>query len=101
MHPHLARGARDAPVVALQALHDPPALRLRALPRAEAVERGLRGFLETAGWSAKELFMPVRVALTGRTATPPLFETMEVLGKERCRRRLRRAIDTLKTIKGS
>jgi hypothetical protein len=37
--------------------------------------------------------------MTGRTATPPLFETMEVLGKERCRWRLRQAIATLQTIK--
>jgi glutamyl-tRNA synthetase len=43
--------------------------------------------------------MPVRVALTGRTATPPLFETMEVLGKARCRSRLRRAIETLRGMK--
>ena len=41
--------------------------------------------------------MPVRVAVTGRAATPPLFETMAVLGKEICRRRLRRAADALKT----
>ena len=43
--------------------------------------------------------MPVRVALTGRTATPPLFETMEVLGKARCRWRLRRAVETLRGMK--
>jgi glutamyl-tRNA synthetase len=43
--------------------------------------------------------MPVRVAVTGRTATPPLFETMAVLGKETCRRRLRSAIEVLRTMK--
>jgi glutamyl-tRNA synthetase len=42
--------------------------------------------------------MPVRIALTGKAATPPLFETMEVLGKELCRRRLRRAIATLRAM---
>jgi glutamyl-tRNA synthetase len=67
--------------------------------KAEAIEGALRAFLEASGWSTKELFMPVRVAVTGRTATPPLFETMEVLGKERCRRRLRRAAELLKTMK--
>ena len=36
--------------------------------------------------------MVVRVAATGRAATPPLFETLAVLGKEVVRRRLRRAI---------
>jgi glutamyl-tRNA synthetase len=40
--------------------------------------------------------MAVRVAATGRSASPPLFETLAVLGKETCRRRLRRAADALK-----
>jgi glutamyl-tRNA synthetase len=66
---------------------------------AAAVESGLKSFAETAGWGAKELLMSVRVAVTGRTATPPLFETMAVLGKEVCRRRLRRAVEALRTKK--
>ena len=66
---------------------------------AESIEAAVRGFCEENDWSSKELFMPVRVALTGRTATPPLFETMEVLGKARCRSRLRRAIETLRGMK--
>jgi glutamyl-tRNA synthetase len=66
---------------------------------AENIEEALRGFCEENDWSPKELFMPVRVALTGRTATPPLFETMEVLGKARCRWRLRRAVETLRGMK--
>jgi hypothetical protein len=39
------------------------------------------------------------VAVTGRPATPPLFETMAVLGKEICRRRLRGAIEALRAMK--
>jgi glutamyl-tRNA synthetase len=66
---------------------------------AATIEEALRAFCEANDWSPKELFMPVRIAVTGRTATPPLFETMEVLGKERCRRRLRLAIETLQTMK--
>ncbi len=65
----------------------------------EAVEKALRDFCDSSGWTAKELFMPVRVAVTGRAATPPLFETMTVLGKEVCRHRLRGAIDLLRTLK--
>jgi glutamyl-tRNA synthetase len=64
---------------------------------AAAVEAALRGFGDDAGWAPNELFMAVRVAATGRTASPPLFETLAVLGKETCRRRLRRAADALKT----
>ncbi|MFN3413486.1 MAG: glutamate--tRNA ligase, partial [Thermoanaerobaculum sp.] len=61
------------------------------------LEAALRGFAEARGLRAGDFFMAVRVAVTGRTATPPLFETMEVLGKETCRRRLRHAISVLKS----
>jgi glutamyl-tRNA synthetase len=65
----------------------------------EAIEDALRAHCEAHEWSPKELFMPVRIAVTGRTATPPLFETMAVLGKQRCRWRLRQAIETLRAMK--
>jgi glutamyl-tRNA synthetase len=64
----------------------------------EALESTMRGLADELGLKAKELFMPARVAVTGRKATPGLFETMVVLGKERCRRRLRRAIEHLKAV---
>jgi glutamyl-tRNA synthetase len=66
----------------------------------DALEEALRRFGEAKEWSPKELFMTVRVAVTGGKASPPLFETMAVLGKETCRRRLRGAIETLKGQKG-
>jgi glutamyl-tRNA synthetase len=71
---------------------------LDALPEwnATAVEAALRTFAEAEGWAPKDLYMTVRLAVTGRAATPPLFETLSVLGKEICRRRLRRAAETLK-----
>jgi glutamyl-tRNA synthetase len=37
----------------------------------------------------------LRVAVTGRTAAPPLFQTMEVLGKDRCLKRLQAALDRI------
>jgi glutamyl-tRNA synthetase len=43
--------------------------------------------------------MLLRLAITGRKASPPLFETMEVLGKELSRRRLRQAADLIGTFK--
>jgi glutamyl-tRNA synthetase len=61
------------------------------------IEAALRAFADAAGWPAKDAFMVVRVAATGRAATPPLFETLAVLGKEVVRRRLRRATSLLKT----
>jgi glutamyl-tRNA synthetase len=65
----------------------------------EALEGALRRVGETKGWPPKELFMTVRVAATGRKASPPLFETLAVLGKETCRRRLRGAIEILRAQK--
>jgi glutamyl-tRNA synthetase len=64
-----------------------------------SVEAAMRAHCERHELKAKELFMPVRVAVTGRTATPGLFDTMAVLGKELCRRRLRCAVDVLGTMK--
>ena len=64
-----------------------------------AIEDALRLFCEGHDLTPKQLFMPLRIAVTGRAATPPLFETMAVLGKETCRRRLRTAIDVLRGMK--
>lgn len=65
----------------------------RELPEftIEAIETMLRGLAERLGWKTGDLFMPIRIAVTGRRATPPLFETMAVLGRERCLIRLQRA----------
>lgn len=61
-----------------------------------AIEEILRAQCEATGFSVRDLFMMVRVAITGRTATPPLFESMEVIGKARCQNRLRRAAQVLR-----
>ncbi|MEK6606315.1 MAG: glutamate--tRNA ligase [Myxococcota bacterium] len=66
---------------------------------AAPLEALARAFCEKAGWKSKELFMAVRVAVTGRTASPPLFVTMEAVGRELCRRRLRRAIEALRAVR--
>ena len=65
---------------------------------ATNLEQVLRAFAETLGWKPGDLFMPLRIAVTGKAATPPLFETMEVLGREVCRRRLRTAVDLLRSL---
>ncbi|MFI5226144.1 MAG: glutamate--tRNA ligase [Candidatus Limnocylindrales bacterium] len=56
----------------------------------EGLEATLRGLAEARGWKAGDLFMAIRVAVTGRTATPPLFETLVALGFERTLTRLDR-----------
>jgi glutamyl-tRNA synthetase len=62
----------------------------------EALEARLRALADERGWKTRELFMTLRVTVTGRTASPPLFDTMRVVGREITRRRLRQAIAALK-----
>jgi len=57
----------------------------------EALEPTLRSTAERLGWPARDLFMALRVAITGRTVTPPLIESMNHLGKGRVLDRLARA----------
>jgi glutamyl-tRNA synthetase len=54
----------------------------------DALESALRGYVEDKGLKTGQLFGLVRVAITGRTAAPGLFETMLVLGQETTLRRL-------------
>ena len=44
------------------------------------------------GWKIGPFFMCLRIAMTGKKATPPLLESMAVLGKEACLARLDKAI---------
>lgn len=53
-----------------------------------SIETVIRGLQEEHGWKKGQYFMMIRVAATGRAATPPLFETLEVLGKEQVVKRL-------------
>ncbi len=62
---------------------------------ADELEPPLRALAEARGWKAGDLFMAIRVAVTGRTATPPLFDTLVALGRERTLARLDRAIGVL------
>ncbi|HSH21525.1 MAG TPA: glutamate--tRNA ligase [Candidatus Caenarcaniphilales bacterium] len=55
---------------------------------ADELEPPLRELAEKRGWKAGDLFMAIRVAVTGRTATPPLFDTLVALGYERTLERL-------------
>jgi glutamyl-tRNA synthetase len=53
------------------------------------IEAGLRqALVERLGLKPKHAFGPVRVAVTGRTVSPPLFESIELLGRERTLQRL-------------
>jgi glutamyl-tRNA synthetase len=56
-------------------------------------EDSFKQFVEEEGMKMGQLAQPVRVALTGRTASPGLFEVMEVLGRDRTLFRLREGIE--------
>jgi len=71
---------------------------LKDLPdwKAETLEATVRPLTEEMGMKAGPFFGVLRVAVTGRTASPPLFQTMEVLGREKCLQRLNVATAKLK-----
>ena len=62
---------------------------------SEALEGELRPLADELNVKTGQLFGAIRVAVTGRKAAPPLFETMAVLGRERCLSRLREAASSL------
>ena len=62
---------------------------------ADELEPPLRALAEERGWKAGDLFMAIRVAITGKTATPPLFDTMVALGYERTLERIDAAREAL------
>jgi glutamyl-tRNA synthetase len=64
-----------------------------------ALEAAPRAYAEKIAWDPKELFMVVRMGATARKATPPLFETLAVLGRDVVRRRLRLCGEFMKRMK--
>ena len=59
----------------------------------ESVEPALRGAVETSGMKAKQVFQPLRVALTGTTISPGIFETVALVGRDRALARIDAALD--------
>ena len=57
----------------------------------EALEAAARPLADQLGVKAGDLFGVIRVAVTGQTAAPPLFETMEILGRDKSLERLQAA----------
>jgi glutamyl-tRNA synthetase len=70
---------------------------LAALPDFSAAtqEAALRPLAESMGLNPGQLFTPIRIAVTGQAVSPPLFETMEVLGRDVCLARIDRALALL------
>ena len=90
-------GSRDLDAAAVKILvPEARALLARTLPKLEAtdwsaaaLESAARSFAEEAGLKLGDVAQPLRAALTGKTASPPLFEMLSLLGREESLIRLR------------
>jgi glutamyl-tRNA synthetase len=74
---------------------------ITSLLKESTLQRGnvhqvIQQLAEMRGEPLVKIAQPLRVALTGRTVSPPIDEVMEVLGKERVIRRIERAIEYIK-----
>jgi glutamyl-tRNA synthetase len=58
----------------------------------DALDQSLRAAAQELGVKPGQMFQPIRVAVCGRKNAPPLFETLEVLGKEKVLQRIEQAI---------
>src|SRR3954447_9311493 len=64
----------------------------------DGLESALRGAAESLGIKAGQMFEPIRVAVCGRKTAPPLFGTLEAVGRAAALRRIEQAIEKLKSL---
>jgi glutamyl-tRNA synthetase len=62
---------------------------------AERIEQALRATADELGLKPRQAFQPIRVAVTGSTVSPGLFESLELLGRDASLSRIRRAADAV------
>ena len=60
---------------------------------APELEAAVRSFAESSGKKLGDVAQPLRAALTGRAASPPVFEVMEVLGRQEALTRIRAQVE--------
>jgi glutamyl-tRNA synthetase len=63
----------------------------------EALEEAARGLAENLGVGAGKLFQPLRLALTGSSASPGIFDVLVLLGRERSQDRIEKAVNILRS----
>jgi glutamyl/glutaminyl-tRNA synthetase len=61
----------------------------------ESLEQEYRALADRLQVRFRDFAAPIRVAITGRSVSPPLFESMQVLGRDLCVLRLRQAVQLL------
>jgi glutamyl/glutaminyl-tRNA synthetase len=62
---------------------------------AEAVEAALSAMVERTGAKPKDVYQPIRVAITGTTVSPGIFDSLSALGREQSLNRIEAAIRRL------
>ena len=62
---------------------------------AHSLEELYRQFAEQKGLKLSQIAQATRAALTGSTASPPLFQVMEIMGREKVLRRIERALSQI------
>jgi nondiscriminating glutamyl-tRNA synthetase len=63
---------------------------------AQSIEECLRNYADSNDLKARQIIHPLRLFITGKQGGPGLFETMELVGKERCLNRMRRMVNDFK-----
>jgi glutamyl-tRNA synthetase len=73
---------------------------LSALPDLshQTAEPPMREYVERSGFNAGQVFGLIRVAVTGQKVSPPLFESMEIIGRKKVLQRLQKAISILENM---
>ncbi len=61
----------------------------------QTAEAPMRAYVEQSGLNANQVFGVIRVAVTGQKVSPPLFESMEIIGREKVLARLQNAVTIL------
>ncbi len=61
----------------------------------ERSEPPFRDYVEASGFNAGQVFGVLRVAVTGQKVSPPLFESMEIIGRDVCLKRIQTAVSIL------
>ena len=78
--------------MALKVLHKAQEVLAKVEFKHDSLDQALRAAAQELGLKAGQMFQPIRVAVCGRKNAPPLFETLEVLGKETTLKRFGEAL---------
>jgi glutamyl-tRNA synthetase len=82
-------GAGDALAAALDVLRDADGF------DAESLETALGAMVERSGMKPKDVYQPIRVAITGTNVSPGIFDSLAALGRDESLRRIERALERL------